>query len=162
MRDADESIGPENGPILGPEREMVSQGPTNALNRRRTVSVPLSTPVFATKTRDGLVQNFKVTAQIVRNLTGFTGDFVSPVWGRFCGTAANVSVRQVVSFAPTSASGRTNEAFAAIFRAHSRRLAEARLQRKSRANPKAHRCQSASRNICLPPLSLAGCYSQQY
>ncbi len=27
--------------------------------------------------------------------------------------AADVSVRQVVSFAPTSASGRTNEAFAA-------------------------------------------------
>src|SRR4029079_8708192 len=30
------------------------------------------------------------------------------------GTAANVSAMQVASFAPTSASGRTNEAFAAI------------------------------------------------
>jgi hypothetical protein len=37
----------------------------------------------------------------------------SLVSSRFGGTAANVSVRQVVSFAPTSASGRTNEAFAA-------------------------------------------------
>ena len=38
----------------------------------------------------------------------------SLVRGRFCGTAANVSVRQVVSFAPTSASGQPNETFAAI------------------------------------------------
>ncbi|MFZ2094745.1 MAG: hypothetical protein WAU99_23650 [Pseudolabrys sp.] len=34
--------------------------------------------------------------------------------GRFCGTAADVSVRRVVSFAPTNASGHPNEAFAAI------------------------------------------------
>jgi hypothetical protein len=35
------------------------------------------------------------------------------VKSRLGGTAANVSVRQVVSFAPTNASGRTNEVFAA-------------------------------------------------
>jgi hypothetical protein len=45
---------------------------------------------------------------------GFTSAPFSLVRGRFCGTAANVSVRQVVSFAPTSASGRPNETFAAI------------------------------------------------
>jgi hypothetical protein len=43
----------------------------------------------------------------------FTGGIPPLVQGRLGGTAANVSVRQVVSFAPTSASGRTNEAFAA-------------------------------------------------
>jgi hypothetical protein len=161
VRGADESIGPEIGPILGPEREMVRLGPTKVPSRRGTTSVPLRTPALATKTRDGLIQNFKVTAQIVGNLTSFTGDSASLVWGRFCGTAANVSVRQVVSFAPTSASGRTNEAFAAISRTLSRRLAEARFQGKFRANPKAHRCQLASRNICLPPFSVADCYSQQ-
>jgi len=36
------------------------------------------------------------------------------VRGRFCGTAANVSVRLVVCFAPTSARGHPNETFAAI------------------------------------------------
>jgi len=35
--------------------------------------------------------------------------------GRFCGKAADVSVRLVVSFAPTSASGHPNEMFAANF-----------------------------------------------
>jgi len=123
--------------------------------------VPLSTSAVATKARDGLIQSFQITAQIVCNLTSFTGDFLSLVWGRVCGTAANVSVRQVVSFAPTSASGRTNEAFAAIPGIHSGRLAEARFQGKIRANPKAPRCQSASRNICLSPFSVAGFYSQQ-
>ena len=47
-------------------------------------------------------------------LMGFTDGMVPSVQGRLGGTAANVSVMQVVSFAPTSASGRTNEAFAAI------------------------------------------------
>ena len=43
----------------------------------------------------------------------FTGGISSLVQGRLGGTAANNSAVQVVSFAPTGASGRTNEAFAA-------------------------------------------------
>jgi hypothetical protein len=38
---------------------------------------------------------------------------ISPVQDRFGGSAADVSAMQVVSFAPTSANGLTNEAFAA-------------------------------------------------
>lgn len=52
--------------------------------------------------------------QADRVLMNFTGGVSSLVQGRLGGTAANNSAVQVVSFAPTGASGRTNEAFAAI------------------------------------------------
>ena len=49
-----------------------------------------------------------------RALMNFTGGISSLVQGRLGGSAANGSAVQVVSFAPTGASGRTEEAFAAI------------------------------------------------
>ena len=49
-----------------------------------------------------------------RALMNFAGGISSLVQGRLGGTAANGSAVQVVSFAPTGASGRTNEAFAAM------------------------------------------------
>jgi hypothetical protein len=70
--------------------------------------------VFAKKARADVNLVFTTFAQTNRVSMGFTSAPFSLVRGRFCGTAANVSVRQVVSFAPTGASGRPNEAFAAI------------------------------------------------
>ncbi len=52
--------------------------------------------------------------QADRALMNFTGGISSLVQGRLGGSAANGSAVQVVSFAPTGASGRTEEAFAAI------------------------------------------------
>jgi uncharacterized protein with beta-barrel porin domain len=49
-----------------------------------------------------------------RALMNFTGGISSLVQGRLGGSAANGSAVQVVSFAPTGASGRTEEAFAAM------------------------------------------------
>ena len=70
--------------------------------------------VFAKKARADMILVSTTFAQTNRASMGFTSAPFSLVRGRFCGTAANVSVRQVVSFAPTSASGRPNETFAAI------------------------------------------------
>ena len=52
--------------------------------------------------------------QADRALMNFTGGISSLVQGRLGGSAANGSAVQVVSFAPTGANGRTEEAFAAI------------------------------------------------
>ena len=71
--------------------------------------------VFAKNARAGVILDSKTFAQTDRVSMGFTSAPFSLVRGRFRGTAANVSVRLVVSFAPTSASGRPNEAFAAIY-----------------------------------------------
>ncbi|HKS86888.1 MAG TPA: hypothetical protein VJR71_15515 [Pseudolabrys sp.] len=68
----------------------------------------------AKKARVAVNQVLKVFTSFGRISKGFIGNSMLPVRGRFCGAAANASVRQVVSFAPTSASGRTNEVFAAI------------------------------------------------
>ncbi|HZP71701.1 MAG TPA: outer membrane beta-barrel protein [Pseudolabrys sp.] len=83
------------------------------------VKLPLSTPA--------------TIGQADRTLMDFTGGISSLVQGRLGGTAANVSEMQVVSFAPTSASGRTNEAFAAISRttAYGRRSADALMSRSN-------------------------------
>jgi|SRR5690349_15981432 hypothetical protein len=70
--------------------------------------------VSAKKARADMILVSTTFAQTNRASMGFTSAPFSLVRGRFCGTAANVSVRQVVSFAPTSASGRPNETFAAI------------------------------------------------
>ena len=70
--------------------------------------------VFAKNARADAILDSTIFAQTNRASMGFTSAPFSLVRGRFCGTAANVSVRQVVSFAPTSASGQPNETFAAI------------------------------------------------
>jgi uncharacterized protein with beta-barrel porin domain len=86
---------------------------TGTLNTNGTVSNPNSLPFVQV---DGAVASLDPTAfgQADRALMNFTGGVSSLVQGRLGGRAANGSAVQVMSFSPTGASSRTEEAFAAI------------------------------------------------
>jgi hypothetical protein len=86
---------------------------TGTLNANGTVNNPNSIPFVQA---DGAVASLDPTTfgQADRALMNFTSGVSSLVQGRLGGRAANGSAVQVVSFAPTGASGRTEEAFAAI------------------------------------------------
>ena len=90
----------------------------NVINFTGTLNVaPVGTaPNMPSVTSQTQLATLDPTAfgQADRALMNFTGGVSSLVQGRLGGTAANNSGVQVVSFAPTGASGRTNEAFAAI------------------------------------------------
>ena len=99
--------------------KLLSANALNLINFTGTINTAAVTVdtggMPAVQTADGIA-TLDPTAfgQADRTLMDFTGGISSLVQGRLGGTAANVSAMQVVSFAPTSASGRTNEAFAAI------------------------------------------------
>ena len=92
---------------------MVSAGSSRSEHRLFAAPKSRATPALH-GANTSVIRNYETVAKAGRNLTGFIDDYPSSVRSRFCGAAANASVRQVVSFAPTSASGRTNEVFAAI------------------------------------------------
>jgi uncharacterized protein with beta-barrel porin domain len=86
---------------------------TGTLNTNGTVNNPNSIPFVQAA---GAVASLDPTAfgQADRALMNFTGGISSLVQGRLGGRAANGSAVQVMSFSPTGASSRTEEAFAAI------------------------------------------------
>jgi uncharacterized protein with beta-barrel porin domain len=85
----------------------------NGTLNTNTTTVSSGMPSVASQTQFATLDP-TTFGQADRMLMNFTGGVSSLVQGRLGGTAANNSAVQVVSFAPTGASGRTNEAFAAI------------------------------------------------